>query len=91
MRLVRRSRRGETRFEALSVVAESVWARMRRIARTYASRGRALSIADARMLVLQMCRDENVQRPRPDALERLASELVRLTLEARQSVTYGVT
>jgi hypothetical protein len=88
---MRRFRRGRSRFGALTTIAESVWASLREIATTYARRKRPISMPDARMLVVLTCRDQRVPRPRPDALERLASELVALTRDAVEPPTYGVT
>lgn len=88
---VRRFKRGQSRFGALTIIAESVWASLREIATSYARRKRPISMPDARTLVVLTCRDQKVPRPRPDALERVASELVRLTRDAVDPPTYGVT
>lgn len=60
---------------------------MKEHALSFAERKRLLNLRDARMFVLQICREERVKRPAPDALEYLASALVRLTLEASQATT----
>lgn len=91
MRSMRRFKRRQSRFGALTTIAESVWASLREIARTYARRKRPISMPDARMLVVLTCRDQQVPRPRPETLERLASELVALTRDAVEPPTYGVT
>jgi hypothetical protein len=51
-------------------------------AKTYADAGNLVSMADARWLVLEICREIGQERPSPDSLEYYAAELVRLTLEA---------
>ena len=51
-------------------------------AKSYADAGNFVSMADARWLVLEICRELGQERLAADALEYLASELVRLTLEA---------
>ncbi|HEY1881627.1 MAG TPA: hypothetical protein VGG51_01140 [Candidatus Cybelea sp.] len=88
---MRRFKRRQPRFGALTTLAESVWMPLREIATAYARRKRPISMPDARMLVVLTCREKKVPRPRPDALERLASELVRLTREAVEPPTYGIT
>lgn len=60
----------------------SVWNRIKAMAACQGSNGYAMSIFDARFIVVRLCREEQVPFPPADALEFLASELVRLTLDA---------
>jgi hypothetical protein len=60
-----------------------VWAKMKDKAAANSGRGYVVSAAEARAIVLEICREEQAQRPPPDALEYLAAELIRLTAEAR--------
>jgi hypothetical protein len=60
----------------------TVWNRLKDTAATQGQTGYLISMADARFIVLRVCREERAEIPPPDALEYLASELVRLTLEA---------
>ncbi|HEX4012801.1 MAG TPA: hypothetical protein VHX17_02790 [Candidatus Cybelea sp.] len=64
---------------------------MREIATSCARRKRPISLPDARMLVVLTCRDHKMPRPKPDMLERIAYELVRLTRETVDPPAYGVT
>lgn len=41
-----------------------------------------LNLVQARSFVLEMCRAANVDRPPPEALEHVAAELVRVSIEA---------
>jgi hypothetical protein len=61
-----------------------LWARIKGRAILHAQRGYLATMAEARMIVLQICREENAARPSPDALDRFALELVRLSLQARR-------
>jgi hypothetical protein len=61
-----------------------VWAKMKDKATANAARGYRVSAAEARAIVLELCREERAQRPPPEALEYLAGELIRLTAEARE-------
>jgi hypothetical protein len=61
-----------------------VWAKMKDKAAANAGRGYLVSAAEARAIVLEICREERTQRPPPEALEYLAGELIRLTAEARE-------
>ena len=60
---------------------------MKKRADAHADAGYLVSMADARWLVLEICREAEIDRPPPDSLEYLASELVRLTLEAYEGST----
>jgi hypothetical protein len=46
-----------------------------------AGRKSPIDVAESRDTVLKICRRESATPPPPDALEYLATELVRLTLE----------
>ena len=63
---------------------EKVWRRIKDRAAGYGDASLVISMADARGIVREMCRDELTARtePPPDTVEYLATELVRLTLEA---------
>jgi hypothetical protein len=61
-----------------------VWAKMKDKAAANAGRGYLVSAAEARAIVLEICREERTQRPPAEALEYLAGELIRLTAEARE-------
>jgi hypothetical protein len=61
-----------------------VWAKMKDKAAANAARGYLVSPAEARAIVLEICREERAQRPPPEALEYLAGELIRLTAQARE-------
>jgi hypothetical protein len=63
---------------------ERVWTRMKTTATKLARRKTLVDVAESRDAVLKICRRESATPPPPDALEYLATELVRLTLE-RQS------
>ncbi len=60
---------------------DPVWERLRDRAVLHAHSGVLVSMADARRIVVYLC-GEYAQRPGDDAIENLAGELVRLTLEA---------
>lgn len=60
---------------------ERVWTRMKAAAKKLAGRKSLVNIAESRDTVLKICRRESATPPPPDALEYLATELVRLTLE----------
>lgn len=63
--------------------AFSVWDRVKEKATIHGESGCLISMGNARAMVLRICREEQAECPPPDALEYLASELVRLSLEAR--------
>jgi hypothetical protein len=65
---------------------ERVWERVKDRAALYAERDVVITPADSRMTVIQICREERTERPPPDALDFLASELVRLTTAARREL-----
>lgn len=60
----------------------TVWDRIKETAATQGESGYLISMADARFIVQRICAEEHVDAPPPDALEYLASEFVRFTLEA---------
>jgi len=60
---------------------ERVWTRMKIAATKLAGRKSLVNVAESRDAVLKICRREKATPPPPDALEYLATELVRLTLE----------
>ncbi len=60
---------------------ERVWMRMKTTATKLAARKRLVNVAESRDTVLKIYRRESATPPPPDALEYLATELVRLTLE----------
>ena len=62
---------------------EWVWYLIKERAEGYAERGLLVSLVNARVMVLKVCRENHVKRPARSALAYLAAELVRLTLEAR--------
>lgn len=59
-----------------------VWNRVKRAATADGERGYVVSMADARITVLNICVEENTW-PLPSRLEYFASEFVRLNEEAR--------
>ncbi len=63
---------------------ERVWYLIKERAEGNAERDLLLSVVDARMMVLAVCREIRAKRPAPSALAYLTAELVRLTLEARR-------
>ena len=58
---------------------ERVWTRMKTTAATVAKRKTFISVAEAQRAILTMCHLERTASPPPDALEYLASELVRMS------------
>jgi hypothetical protein len=61
---------------------ERVWSRMKISAIKSAQRKTVISMQESRNMVLKLCRQEKATTPPRDALQFLAKELVRLTLEA---------
>jgi hypothetical protein len=61
---------------------ERVWTRMKTSAVKSARRETVPSMQESRNTVLKLCRQEKAVTPPRDALQFLAKELVRLTLEA---------
>lgn len=61
-----------------------VWNRMKLTAVIADERDYVISVADAKVIVADICWEEHKEYPPPEALEYLATELVRLTLEARE-------
>jgi hypothetical protein len=62
---------------------ERVWTRMKVSARQFADHKMLVSMRESRNTVLKLCRQEKAKTPPRDALQFLAKELVRLTLEAQ--------
>lgn len=62
---------------------ERVWMRMKTTATRFARRRALLSVPMSRTIVLKICSQQKAKSPPADALEYLATQLVRLTLEAR--------
>lgn len=62
---------------------ERVWKRMKVLAVKFARYGTPVSMRESQDAVLKLCRQEKAQVPPREALQFLAKELVRLTLEAR--------
>ena len=62
---------------------ERVWTRMKVNAAKSADHKTSISMRESRNVVLKLCRQEKAQTPPRDALQFLAKELVRLTLEAQ--------
>lgn len=60
-----------------------VWNRLKEKAATLGERGYLMRMADARFHVMRICREVGTEYPSLDTVEHLASELVRLSLEAR--------
>lgn len=60
-----------------------VWNRMKASAERRARGGRSLSVREAKLEVAKLCQSERTEQPPDNALEYLAGELVRLTLEGR--------
>jgi hypothetical protein len=58
---------------------ERVWTRMKITAAKVAKRKTFISVAEAQRAILTMCHLERAASPPPDALEYLASELVRMS------------
>lgn len=61
---------------------ERVWTRMKKTAVRSARRKVTINMRDSRNMVLQICRQEKAVTPPRDALQFLAKELMRLTLES---------
>jgi hypothetical protein len=63
--------------------SERVWARMKATANATARKRKRtiLTMPASRLSVLQICRREKAKTPHRDALDLLATSLVRLTLE----------
>lgn len=62
---------------------ERVWKRMKISANKSAGKKTLISMRESRDAVLKLCRQEKANTPPRDALQFLAKELVRLTLEAQ--------
>ncbi len=60
---------------------ERVWTRMKQAAVKSAQRETVMNMRESRNTVLKLCRQEKAITPPPDALQFLAKELVRLTVE----------
>jgi len=58
---------------------ERVWTRIKTTAAKVAKRKTFISVAEAERAILTMCHLERAESPPPDALEYLASELVRMS------------
>ena len=62
---------------------ERVWTRIKTAATRFARRRDFLSVPMSRTIVMRICSQQKAKSPPADALDYLATELVRLTLEAR--------
>jgi hypothetical protein len=62
---------------------ERVWKRMKVMAAKSARYRTVVSMRESQDAVLKLCRQEKAQIPPREALQFLAKELVRLTVEAR--------
>lgn len=62
-----------------------VWNRMKTSAQRYARVRGNISVREAKLEVAKLCQSEKMVQPPDDALEYLAGELVRLTMEGRSS------
>ncbi|MGB6517274.1 MAG: hypothetical protein WBE79_02060 [Candidatus Cybelea sp.] len=62
---------------------ERVWVRIKLRAKKHPDRKILISMRESQDVVLNFCRLEKVNTPPQDALQFLAKELVRLTLEAQ--------
>jgi hypothetical protein len=62
---------------------ERVWTRMKVRAAKSGDHKTLISMRESRDTVLKLCRQEKAKTPPRDALQFLAKELVRLTLEAQ--------
>ena len=58
---------------------ERVWTRMKTSAAKVAKRKTFISVGEAQRAILTMCHLEKTASPPPDALEYLASEMVRMS------------
>jgi hypothetical protein len=65
---------------------ERVWKRMKVKAAKFARHGTPVSLRESQDAVLELCRQEKVQVPPREAVQFLAEELLRLTVEARSPV-----
>ena len=63
----------------MSTPMERVWTRIKTSAAKVAKRKTFISVAEAQRAILTMCHLEKTASPPPDALEYLASELVRMS------------
>ena len=61
---------------------ERVWTRMKEAAVKSARRKTVITMRESQDTVLKFCRQEKASSPPQDALQFLAEELMRLTLEA---------
>ena len=64
---------------------ERVWQRLKDRAELHAEAGVLVSMADARRIVSHVCDGECKKFPETEITERLANELVRLTIEANNT------
>jgi hypothetical protein len=64
---------------------ERVWKRMKEAAVKSAHRKTAITMRESEDTVRKLCRQEKATAPPQDALEFLAEELMRLTLEAQSA------
>lgn len=64
---------------------EELWLLVKARADNHGETGATLSMADARWQIVEMSSAAKLGRPTPEALEYLASELLRLTQVARES------
>lgn len=62
---------------------ERVWTRMKKSANKSADQKILISMPESQDAVLKFCRLEKAEAPPRDALQFLAKELVRLSLEAQ--------
>jgi hypothetical protein len=62
---------------------ERVWKRMKVTAAKFARCRTPVSLRESQDAVLKLCRQEKAQIPPQEALQFLAEELLRLTVEAR--------
>ncbi len=63
-------------------VWDRIWDSLRKRATTQGESGYLMTMADAKFHVVGVCGDASAEYPSSDDLEFLASDLVRLTLEA---------
>jgi len=63
----------------MTLPMERVWTRMKTAAAKVAKRKTFISVPEAQRAILTMCHLERTASPPPDALEYLASELVRMS------------
>jgi hypothetical protein len=62
---------------------ERVWVRMKVRANKFANKKTLISMRESQDTVLKFCRQEKANAPPRDAVQFLAKELVRLTVEAQ--------